>query len=460
DVVPGDVVPGDVVPGDVVPGDVVPGDVVPGDVVPGDVVPGDDVPGDVVPPVPAGPLPMGRFMSADQILLRYDPTLRIWHRVSGKEILYPGQRLIALPTYRDEITFSAGVTAQLLGGTQVELLPPGALQPAGMKVHFGRVLVMPLAEAGKRLGLAVGRRRGVVTLPDPRSIAALEVELIRAPGTDPETVEATAIAYLYAKAGEVTWEEPGMGQPVTVTVGQVLVLNGQPVPVPAVVETAPAWLSGDDTGSLEMGADRLASVTMEKELRPEGVAGDGGQPKGMHLRLIETYHDAHSGRRRENRWLAARSLGYVGDFGPLIVALNDPDHPPVWMDETIEHLRAAVARSPEMATAVRQTLEKQYGDDGTGLFRMLWGYTEQELRSSEAKKLVEGLDHESLAVRTLSFWNLRDIFGLGLQYKPGDTAAKRRTPTQKWRQRLESDEIWEKLPNKSPDAPEGGRRTF
>ncbi len=456
--VPATDVPATDIPAADVPATDVPATDVPATDVPAADVPAADAPGDDTPPEPDKPQPMGRFISANQILLRYDRDLRIWHRISDREILYQGQRLVALPTYRDEIKLSVGVKVQLLGGTQIELLPSAGLQQAGMRVNFGRVLLMPSTESGKRLVLAVGSRRGVVTLGDPKSsIAALEVDLIRAPGTDPEEVEATAVGYLYAKTGEIVWEEPGLAQPVTVSVGQVLVLDGQPVPVPVVLENPPDWLTSEDIASLERGADRLASARMEKELPAKPVLGESGRPKGMHLRLIETYHNT---RRREDLWLAARSLGYIGDFGPLVAALDEPEHPPVWMNETIEHLRAAIARSPEMASLVSQALQIQYGADGTGLFRMLWGYTQRELRGSEAEKLVEGLSHEGLAVRALSIWNLRDIFGLGLQYKPHDTSAKRRTPTQKWRQRLESGEIWEKLPDKSPNSPKGGGRIF
>ncbi len=87
-------------------------------------------------------------------------------------------------------------------------------------------------------------------------------------------------------------------------------------------------------------------------------------------------------------------------------------------------------------------LQKQYAaETANTLHRMLWGYTNKDLAGGQDRELVERLDHESLAVRRLAFWNLMEITGLGLYYVPEETVAKRKTPIQKWRQRLQAGEI-------------------
>jgi hypothetical protein len=226
-------------------------------------------------------------------------------------------------------------------------------------------------------------------------------------------------------------------------------LGEQPTQIPASVAEFPQWIAGEDMDSMERAANRLASTALEKKLQVERSLEFGAS-----LALMEL--NDHS--RRENRWLAARCLGYVGDFSPLVAVLNDADHPPVWTDEAIEHLRAAVARSAETAVRVREALQKQYGQDAPSLYRMLWGYTVDGLRGDrQAEELVEYLDHQTLAMRILSFWNLREIFGLGLLYRPTDREAVRRAHSQKWKQRIGSRGIWTKLlgePETAPAAPE------
>ena len=55
--------------------------------------------------------------------------------------------------------------------------------------------------------------------------------------------------------------------------------------------------------------------------------------------------------------------------------------------------------------------------------------------------MVKFLDDEDLPLRVLSFWNLKEITGMGLFYRPEQTVAKRQQPTQRWKQRLEAKEI-------------------
>ena len=109
-----------------------------------------------------------------------------------------------------------------------------------------------------------------------------------------------------------------------------------------------------------------------------------------------------------------------------------------------------------ISKAVRLAMEKDYGpENAAGAYRMLWGYTNEDLQGGEDGTLVEHLEHETLALRRLSFWNLQQIAGVGLHYHPEETLAKRRTPVQKWNQWLEEGQIRFKPPEEgakpSPD---------
>ncbi|HET6884281.1 MAG TPA: hypothetical protein VFI31_29280, partial [Pirellulales bacterium] len=100
---------------------------------------------------------------------------------------------------------------------------------------------------------------------------------------------------------------------------------------------------------------------------------------------------------------------------------------------------AALARGPKTAVIMRESLEAARGKERGGqLYRMLWGYTAEQLRDGAAAQLVEWLDAPELDFRVLSFWNLHHITGLGLYYQPADPEKQRRSAIQRWKQKLES----------------------
>ena len=86
-------------------------------------------------------------------------------------------------------------------------------------------------------------------------------------------------------------------------------------------------------------------------------------------------------------------------------------------------------------------MEKQFSPEGGVAYRMLWGYTDKDLQNGQDAKLVELLEHEVLAFRVLSFWNLRDITGSGLYYQAEVPPAKRQQAVLHWKQRCQAGEI-------------------
>jgi hypothetical protein len=78
-----------------------------------------------------------------------------------------------------------------------------------------------------------------------------------------------------------------------------------------------------------------------------------------------------------------------------------------------------LARGPSTAAKVRETFQKQRGDDdGKQLYRMLWGYSRDQLQGGEAATLVGYLSNDNLDFRVLAFTNLHEITGLTFDYRP------------------------------------------
>ena len=365
---------------------------------------------------------MGRLMTSDQVLLGDYPTGQ-WTRVSPNQMLVP-QQLLVLPTYRARLAMTKGVMVEILGGSRVELLGSGPAEPPGIRLLYGRLVLMPLGRAGTALRLAFGEHHGTLTFMDTDSACALDVRRIHAPGTSPEGNAAVVTADLYVPAGSLLWDTAGGKGQQTLKSSDHLGFRGKIALPPAQAKDLPPWIAAEPIGQL----DRWASPAVSQSLSTERPA---------RLGLLELM----TRPQKDVRWLSLRCLAYVGYFHDLVAAMNDSAHKLVW-EEYIDELHAAVARDSDTAAAVRLELESQYPQQAAMLYRMLWGYTDDDLANGEDANLVRALDDDMLAVRVLAIWNLKDITGLASQYyRPEDTPARRQQPKRRWEERLRAHEI-------------------
>ncbi len=375
-------------------------------------------------------------MSNNQILLK-DDGAGGWTRVAAAEMLVPG-RFLALPTYRPKLTLSTGVTLEVLGGTLIELLPGDSRTPSGIRIVYGRVGMLPLAQPGSRVKVAFGDRSGTVIFGDADSVAAFDVRRLHPPGTNPENQPPHIVANLYCANGTITWNEAGAepdAEPLHLRAPQWATFNAALTRPPAASKELPLWIVAEPLSPIE----HLASVAV---VQPQAMPTD----RPARLALMELT----ARPQREVRWLALRCLAYIGQFGDIVKAINDPARKLDWPDY-VDELRAAVSRDSQSAVAVRQTLEKQYPEQAANLYRLLWGYSNKDLEGGEDGHLVHDLNDELLAVRRLGFWNLRDLTGIGV-YQPEQSAAKRQPFLRRWQQRLDAHEIRLRTPEEKAGA--------
>ena len=400
----------------------------------------------VMPPAigPANPSPLaedrtkiGRFMSDGQdVFLKFEANNAGWRRVLPEDFLAAGQPLLALPTYRSRVAIlNVGATLELIDATRIELLSDKPQGPPGVDIDFGRVIIKPLAQAGARLRVVVGSHTGTITLTSLESIAALDVTRVHDPGKDPEKgISSHALTKVYVALGGAVWEEGG-GRQMVLSAPAELVLDGPRTDTPPDAgKDMPKWITTNVINEL----DQRTGLSVSQALAADHAASRD---------LMELTLD----RRKEVCGLAARCLGYLGLFDPMTAALNDSEYRAKW-PEYIDQLKEAIARGPETAAGVRQSLEKQYGNDAASLYRMLWGYTDKELEDGEDAQLVKFLDNEALAFRVLAIENLNEITRKTYGYHPEASAAKRSPWVQLWRRQLQLGWIRFNQPGGKPAA--------
>ena len=349
-----------------------------------------------------------------------------WHRVGPAATFNTGDKLLVLPTFHPTVTLAAGITLQLVPETLIEFEGIDHGIPI-VRLHYGRTVVMTTGKADVKLKLALGETSGILAFDDAEATVGVEVRPFHLPGVDPEKNQPRLAIALYGINGDVSWNAANGLNPEKLHSPARLVLAADPTQ-PVTDRDVPKWTGADPISPLDLRASQDLNAALS-EKRPVTQA------------LLELSEH----RKAENKSLAARSLALIDEFDPFDNLLNDREERSVWPIQ-IESLRAAVARGPAVAAKVRASFERQRGKDGADLYRMLWGYSKDELAAGAAAKLVELLDSDSMDLRVLSFYNLRTITGATFNYRPEQSAASRQIPVRTWKDRLKEGLIGPKLP--------------
>jgi hypothetical protein len=94
---------------------------------------------------------------------------------------------------------------------------------------------------------------------------------------------------------------------------------------------------------------------------------------------------------------------------------------------------------------VKAAIERLRPAEAKDLYRMLWGYSQEQLERGSATQLVKFLEHDQMDVRVLAYANLATITGAGELYRPERLPAQQRAAIQNWKERLAKGTIAYKL---------------
>lgn len=376
------------------------------------------------------PLPaefVGQNISPREVLLKAEGGVFNWVRLGDQARLLAGDRCLSLPTYRPVVLLGEDLHLQLVDATHILFLPndPREAEKApGILVDHGQLVITTEGKAKRSLRLQIGERKGLIRFTDDPATLAIDVGRGTTLNVDPETHPASLTARLFVTRGRILWQDMSSREIVSFD-GPVEIALGN-VPATSVpLKTPPPWI---DVATISL-LDQRASSTVEKGL-------ETNRP------VLVTFRELAEHRQKEVRALAQRCLATIGDFQLMVGALDDPEQKAVWGDYA-EQLQAAVQRSPLAAAQVRGAIERVYGgpakaDAGASLYELLWKYQPNGLTAGDAARLVDYLEHSTLAVRVLAYANLKRITGLGLYYRPEDSAARRTAAIEKWRERLKA----------------------
>ena len=388
---------------------------------------GPDVPKPEAPKPEPVAMDVGRFLSDEHVLAHQVKDDGIWLRVPARSVLSAGERLISLPAFRPQIALASGVQVTFAGESAVQLSEPMEKDSSRMKVDYGRLLLVTVGAAGAQVELDLGGLRGVVTLVDADSAVAISVKKFLPPGTDPDSMPPFPVVEIFNTYGRVTWEESDQPR-VEIPTGQVRIYAGGDAPDNYGPFASPDWI---DPKSI-LPIDRESQIVLERLLVED---------KALNLSLAEALEH----RQVNVRSLAARCLAVLGEFEPILNELNDPRQQAFWSGE-FATLRSCIQRGPEAAARLKDALARSRPDQAPELYRLLWGYSEDQLAKDEAVTLVKLLESDQMDVRVLAIQNLVAITGAMEFYRAEKKPEDVRAAIQAWRTRLGRKTITYKVP--------------
>jgi hypothetical protein len=269
--------------------------------------------------------------------------------------------------------------------------------------------------------------QGTATLVDADSSLAIKVSRWLPPGTDPQAFTGMPVVEIFNTGGRVAWQTATL-EKVEIPANHVIVYVGADPPEMQGPFFPPEWIDAKSISPI----DRSASLSLEVTL-------DSSKP--LNVSLQETAQD----RRVEVRALSARCLATLDEFDPILRELSDNRQYSFWPNE-VEALKQAISRSPQTAAELAADLERLRGSDAKDLYRLLWGYSPDQLEKGAAAQLVRYLEHEQMDVRVLTFYNLVTITGAQEFYRPERPPTQVRAAIQNWKERLAKGTIAYKFP--------------
>ncbi len=386
--------------------------------------PSDDVAADPVEPADLadGPKELGRFLSEDQVLARFNPTDETWQSVPPRAPFIENDLLMVFPIFRPQLMLASGMQVTFVGPGRAQLLAPSVDDQPNVRLEYGRATIVTFAQSGTAIGITWPAGSATVSLADTSSTFAIAVDRHHAPGADPETEQPHTVVRVVATSGDIEWQMAG-AEPIPMTADQQLLIVDEDLPQIVDGVEIPEWIEGRDARPI----DPLAVRRLQPFLTED-------RPVSLSLQ------EQADSRRLEVRSLAVCSLAYLGELDPLLVALNDDRLKSYWSTQ-FQALQHAASLDNETATKVRQAIEARHGVEGQPLFRMLQGFSPAQLNEGAAQMLVDFLDHESSDFRVAAIENLRAITGVPSLYMPHYSEKLRRKHVVAWRNKLNKGQI-------------------
>ena len=373
------------------------------------------------------PNEVGVYTSRDQILAAWNSVDEAWSNFPSNARLSVGKQLRAIAGFSPSLELMGNVRVAIQGQGAIEVVTPLDSETTQFALGHGRILISNVDTANGRVAVNLAGRGVVIDLVGDNAQLGVATRLVQVPGVMPGDAPPHVMREMIVLRGQATvspLDVEDAAAEVTIEPGMAYYVVDDHAGVVRESSEIPSWMTATGTRII----DRNTSAALYDELAHE--------KRSMTLVLSEIAND-HP--RTDMRALATQSLATLNSFDASVVALADVQQYAHWPDH-FDSLRSAVQRGPDVAELVKESFEKSHGTEAPRLYRMLLGYTDEQLHAGAAAELVDALD-DNLVGRVLAFENLRRITGMTLLYRPDKSTTNNRRQVARWRSKLQEGPI-------------------
>jgi hypothetical protein len=380
-------------------------------------------------------------------LLSKEKGQKSWRVVAPGEKLFSGQVVLALPGERATILVGKSVRVTLIGGLPESAGPP-ALESAvvlNRDPGFGHVLTLErgrmliagdAAKAPVPVSLRFRDKTWHLVLQDPATEVAVDrvdhwpagMRFEKGPGFTDRPVTGV---HLFLVKGKATLDDGAEQRSLTrPSYFHWNTANGVGGPFP--LKIAPAWIAPTpETQSAKAVGFIKAAQSLRRRLQDEQVT--------------TVLRAALDSKDSPVRVLGVYDAAAVDDLALALGALGNAQHAEV-RDAGVAALRHSVVRSPMQDRNVYHLLKNEGYRPGQAetLLQLLGTFSAQDLARPETfETLIDYLDHDKTAIRTLAVWHLTRIVPQGqeIEFNPAGSAEERARGRAAWRRLIPAGQL-------------------
>ena len=346
-------------------------------------------------------------------------------RLSTQTPIFPGDRLVTLPTFRAEVKIGDTVSIESVGEAALRMPDYRGQAPIPFTLERGRFILKTPSETGLDLRCVLGDQPGELHLENDQTIVALEITREIPGQQDPEKAVGGFLVQLSCTEGSARWTPEGTETtPLEIARLRQLQISCDPTDLQKIqrevleLDEIPTWVELMPITPLET----YARDSLEEKLRPDN--------KGIISKLSTIARDD---TRRETRTLARRAMRALDQYDIESYILYHPDDIDQW-DSCFTALASDIQRSQYSASKIRGLLERRFAAAGNDIYQLLWKYRGLEEPSEEAlKAIIAKMKHNKPVVRSAAFRALTLLYpGDTRGYSPDKLEASRNAAIRRW----------------------------